>query len=79
MFKILLEDKFLNVHLHDEHDFVRARRLSVIFSAFHKILYQREKIQMRKRFYKEVNDHYTEFQQINNFDKRFTTNLLGSQ
>jgi ankyrin repeat protein len=68
LFRIITTDKYINVHLHDEHEFLRPRRLTVIFSAFHKILYHREKMIMRKRFYQEVNDFYVDFSQINRLD-----------
>ena len=48
IFKALIMDKFLDVNAVDKEEFYKARRLSVIFSAFHKILYREEKRIMRK-------------------------------
>ena len=39
MFLILLEDPYIDVNQVEIDKFLRPRRLSVIFSAFHKILY----------------------------------------
>ena len=50
MFLALIGDQWLDVNAADTEKVDRARRSSVIFSAFHKILYQREKIIMAKKF-----------------------------
>lgn len=50
MFLALISDDWIDVNATDNEKTERARRSSVIFSAFHKILYQREKIIMIKKF-----------------------------
>lgn len=53
MFQCLLNDPYIDPFQVDS-DFIKPRKLTVIFSAFHKILYSREKIFMRKKFIKDL-------------------------
>ena len=48
MFLALIRDEWINPHTVDTEDFHKSRRCSVIFSAFHHILYHREKLAMRR-------------------------------
>ena len=48
IFRALINDPYLDVNAVDTEEFFKPRRLSVIFSAFHKILYRQEKRIMRK-------------------------------
>lgn len=50
MFLALIKDKWVDPHGLDSEDFARARRSAVIFSAFHHILYMKEKMVMRRLF-----------------------------
>ena len=47
LFSALINDPYINVNKYDDELFEKARRSSVIFSAFHKILYNKEKLPMR--------------------------------
>ena len=64
MFLILLDDPYIDVNLVELEKFLRPRRLSVIFSAFHKILYHKEKHQMRKGFQEDLNNLYVDFKDV---------------
>ena len=61
MFNILVSDPYIDVFKVDIFEFNKPRYLSVIFSAFHKILYKMEKIKMRKLFQQNIRDHYTDY------------------
>ena len=39
MFQAIIQDPYVDANLPDTQDFSKARKLSVIFSAFHKMLY----------------------------------------
>ena len=47
----LLRDKFIDPLIVDLENFGKPRRKTVIFSAFHKLLYQKEKLIVRRAFY----------------------------
>lgn len=47
MFHALICDQWIDANIVENEDFYKARRLSVIFSAFHKMLYRKEKFPMR--------------------------------
>ena len=51
LFVSLINDPYINPNEYDIEVYEKARRSSVIFSAFHKILYNREKYPMRKKFF----------------------------
>ena len=48
MFLALVSDEWIDPNAFDTEEFQKARRCSVIFSAFHHILYHREKLAMRR-------------------------------
>lgn len=48
MFLALIRDEWVDPLAYDTEEFAKARRCSVIFSAFHHILYNREKLPMRR-------------------------------
>lgn len=48
MFIALIRDEWIDPHSVDSEEFQKSRRCSVIFSAFHHILYHREKLAMRR-------------------------------
>lgn len=48
MFLALIRDEWIDPHAVDTEEFHKSRRSSVIFSAFHHILYHREKLSMRR-------------------------------
>ena len=48
MFQAIVQDPYVDANLPDTQDFGKARKLSVIFSAFHKMLYQKEKYPMKR-------------------------------
>lgn len=48
LFLALIRDEWVDPLAHDTEEFAKARRCSVIFSAFHHILYNREKLPMRR-------------------------------
>lgn len=50
MFLVLMSDPNVDVNILDDAEMQKARKFSVIFSAFHKILFSREKFKMRKKF-----------------------------
>ena len=56
-FLFLLRDRNTNVHCLDHENYNKARYYSVIFSAFHKILYSREKLTMR-RYFAQIQSQY---------------------
>ena len=62
MFEALIQDPFIDANICDQHEFVKPRRLSVIFSAFHKILYRMEKFSMRKKFNEDIVREYTDYE-----------------
>jgi len=45
MFLALIKDPYIDANSCETEDFYKPRRFSVIFSAFHKILYKKEKEQ----------------------------------
>ena len=47
MFLTLLDDPYIDVNALEYDQYFKARRLSVIFSSFHKILYKKEKAVMK--------------------------------
>lgn len=53
----ILEDPYVDLRKTDEDRVCKARRLTVIFSAFHKILYQREKIIAKREFVRNNMNH----------------------
>lgn len=53
LFVALITDPYTDVNQVDSEELNKARRISVIFSAFHKILYAKEKLPMRRLFYYE--------------------------
>ena len=62
MFLALLEDPYLDILKLDDTDLcMKPRRQTVIFSAFHKILYLFEKLAMRKLFQKTLMKDYISF------------------
>jgi ankyrin repeat protein len=61
MFQELLYDPYIDPFAVDS-DFMRPRRLTVIFSAFHKMLYSREKIYMRRKFCQDLVKDFVDFQ-----------------
>ena len=60
MFQLMLQDPYIDPFAVDN-DYMRPRRLTVIFSAFHKMLYSREKIYMRRKFCKDLTTDYVNF------------------
>ena len=60
MFMTLLSDPFIDPCAPDS-DFMKARRGTVIFSAFNKMLYAREKIRMRRQFEADLQTEYVDF------------------
>lgn len=60
MLLTMLEDPFLDCFKTDDEYVVPARRLTVIFSAFHKILYHREKVHARRAFHSRLKNDYVE-------------------
>ena len=50
MFHAIIDDPYIDAAAVDTCEYLKARRLSVIFSAFHKMLYTKEKQLMRKKF-----------------------------
>jgi hypothetical protein len=61
MFLTLLDDPYVDPNELDLDTYFKPRRLSVIFSAFHKILYKKEKHLMRQAFSREVAANYVDF------------------
>ena len=53
LFLALISDPYIDVNKVDTEELNKARRSSVIFSAFQKILYCKEKLCMKKKFYYE--------------------------
>lgn len=51
---ILLRDPYIDLFQVDEDRVCMPRRLTVIFSAFHKILYHREKLRAKALFCKQL-------------------------
>jgi hypothetical protein len=62
MFMELIKDPFIDPFMIDESEMDKPRKLSVIFSAFHKILYHREKFVMKRIFTLDLINHYTDFE-----------------
>lgn len=60
MFQWLLLDPYIDPFAVDN-DFMRPRKLTVIFSAFHKMLYSREKIYMRRKFSNDLAADFVDF------------------
>lgn len=63
MFMTLLEDPYIDTFKLDL-NYLKPRVSTVIFSAFHKILYQREKINMRRKFQMDLGKEYIDFNSI---------------
>ena len=63
MFTILLTDPYIDVFALDE-NLLKPRRISVIFSAFHKVLYTREKLYIRRVFHKCLNTEFIDFHSV---------------
>ena len=61
MFNELIADKYIDPNIEDTIEFLKPKKYSVIFSAFHKILYRMEKFTMRKKFCEEVRDNYIDY------------------
>jgi len=61
LYQIVLQDKHLDVNQVNDSDFYKPRRLTVIFSAFHKVLYSREKILMRRVFHGDLLNNYVSY------------------
>ena len=64
MFAALLRDPYIDPSAPDS-DFMKPRRGTVIFSAFHKMLYSREKILIKKRFEQDLQTEYVDYQAVN--------------
>jgi hypothetical protein len=62
MFIEIIKDPFLDPFTTDNDEMEKARKSSVIFSAFHKILYNKEKYFMRRVFTSDLINHYTDFE-----------------
>lgn len=60
----MLEDPYIDCFQPDDESVTSARRLTVIFSAFHKILYHREKILARRAHYRSLKKDYVDFHQL---------------
>ena len=54
MFLALIRDEWVDPLAHDTEDFAKARRCAVIFSAFHHILYNKEKLPMRRLHHSDL-------------------------
>jgi len=65
MFMTLLDDPFIDTYQVDS-NFMKTRVSTVIFSAFHKILYQREKIHMRRKFQNDLVKDYVDYNKLKN-------------
>lgn len=63
MFTVLLADPYIDVFALDD-NLLKPRRISVIFSAFHKVLYTREKLYIRKLFQKCLNTDFVDFHSV---------------
>ena len=59
----LLDDPYIDTFQIDL-NYMKARVSTVIFSAFHKILYQREKIHMRRKFQNDLVKHYVDYNNV---------------
>ena len=53
MFFELMQDEHIDPNIVDAQEFQKARKLSVIFSAFHKILYKKERRCMQRQFVRD--------------------------
>ena len=65
MFTILLKDPYIDIFAVDE-NLLKARRISVIFSAFHKILFSREKLAMKRVFNKCLWTEFVDYLSVRN-------------
>jgi len=63
MFVTLLDDPYIDTFKMDL-NYMKARVSTVIFSAFHKILYQREKIHMRRKFQNDLVKDYVDYNNV---------------
>lgn len=57
----LLKDPYIDPFLVDEENIVKPRKNTVIYSPFHKILQHREKMIVRKMYYKHFIEDYIDF------------------
>lgn len=63
MFLALLADPYLDILKLDE-NLAKPRDISVIFSAFHKILFKKEKYMIERGFRQDVQKEYIDFLQV---------------
>lgn len=62
MFSELIKDPFIDPSRLDGEELEKPRKLTVIFSAFHKILYAKEKLKMKRAFNNDLQENYIDFE-----------------
>lgn len=61
MAAILVQDKFIDVTILNDRDLQKAKVYTLLQSGFHKILYLKEKLVMRRLFQKDLLANYVDF------------------
>lgn len=61
MLHALLQDPFIDPSKVDTDTYSKARRGTIIFSAFHKLLYQQEKLKVRRQYQRSVQGTSTDY------------------